>query len=74
MKSRTRWVLDGASPSGKNVFRCLRCGRRSLGPDKDCPRGCGLLESRGIMVGDAAEAGLLAEGALVRLRRAGKIE
>lgn len=33
-----RWmVLSETSPSGKTMFQCLDCGRKSTTPDKRCP-------------------------------------
>ena len=38
----SRWALmRKRSPSGKNLFICLQCGRVSVAPDKTCKGGCG---------------------------------
>lgn len=36
-----RWEkLEETSPSGKTMFQCQACGRKSLTPDKRCPTDC----------------------------------
>lgn len=42
VKVASRWVrLTQTSPSGKAMFRCVRCRRMSAAPDDNCPAGCG---------------------------------
>lgn len=41
-KPASRWhPADETSPSGRMLFDCRGCGRRSPTPDKHCPAGCG---------------------------------
>ncbi len=38
----TRWQrIDETTASGKQLFHCSQCGRKSPTCDKTCPRGCG---------------------------------
>lgn len=34
------WPLDRTSPSGRQLFVCLRCGRTVAWPQRHCPDGC----------------------------------
>lgn len=37
----SRWaILKETTPSGKQLFLCRVCGRKSPTPDKMCPAGC----------------------------------
>ncbi len=37
---QNRWIeISQTSPSGKMMFSCRSCGRVSVTPDKDCPKG-----------------------------------
>lgn len=41
-KKNTRWELLGeTSPSGKALYKCTQCGRKSYTPDKWCGVTCG---------------------------------
>lgn len=38
---KSRWEpLTETTPSGKSLYRCSKCGRVSVGPDKTCAAGC----------------------------------
>lgn len=38
----TRWeLLEETSPSGKTLYKCTQCGRKSHTPDKWCGTTCG---------------------------------